>query len=308
MHHKPTLLVLAAGMGSRYGSLKQIDAFGPNGETIIDYSVYDAIRAGFGKVLFVIRKSIEEEFKAIMLGKFSGQIEVDYVLQELDILPAGLQVPPGRVKPWGTAHAIWVAGTKISEPFAVINGDDFYGFSSFEIISKFLTSNPDQEIGLVGYTLANTLSEFGAVSRGICEVAPDGYLQSVTEQTHIAKENKGIVALDNGQEVALTGDEVVSMNMMGFPPAVLPFFEEYLTNFIKEQADSPDPKAECYLPRVVDALVQSGRAKVRVLSSPEKWFGVTYPEDKPIAVNTLRSLIDAGVYPKNLWNKNLQEA
>lgn len=307
MQIKPTLLVLAAGMASRYGSLKQIDAFGPNGETIIDYSIYDAIRAGFGKVVFVIRESIEEEFKAVMLGKFSGQIEIDYVLQELHNLPAGLNAPAARVKPWGTAHAVWVAGAKIKEPFAVINGDDFYGFSSFKIICDFLASNPAGEIGLVGYRLANTLSEFGAVSRGICEVDSKGYLQSVTEQTHISQGEKAIVATDEGKEVALTGEEVVSMNMMGFPPAVLPYFEEYLKGFISQQAGSSDPKAEFYLPGVVDSLIKAGRARVKVLPSSEKWFGVTYPADKPVAVSTLRSLISAGVYPENLWDKSLQE-
>ncbi|WP_181304545.1 sugar phosphate nucleotidyltransferase [Rufibacter sp. XAAS-G3-1] len=308
MQIKPTLLVLAAGMASRYGSLKQIDAFGPNGETIIDYSIYDAIRAGFGKVVFVIRKSIENEFKAIMLNKFSGQIEVDYVLQELDKLPAGLQAPADRVKPWGTAHAIWVAGAKIKEPFAVINGDDFYGFRSFKAICDFLTHNQAQEIGLVGYRLANTLSEHGAVSRGICAIDANGYLRSVTEQTHIATTGRGIVAQGQDEEVRLTGEEVVSMNLMGFPPTVFPYFEEHLTGFIRQQAEQPDPKAEFFLPGVVDALVKAGRAQVKVLSSPEKWFGVTYPADKPLAVKTLRSLIEAGVYPENLWKKNLQEA
>lgn len=295
-------------MASRYGSLKQIEAFGPHRETIIDYSVYDALQAGFGKVIFVIREAIASEFKAVMLHKFADKVEVDFVLQELDKLPEGLPMPLGRVKPWGTAHAVWLAGAKIKEPFAVINGDDFYGRRSFQIIADFLRNNPAQEIGLVGYRLSNTLSDHGAVSRGICQVDERGYLQSVTEQTHISPTEGGAVAVTPAGEVELTGQEVVSMNLMGFPPTVFPFFKEYLRQFIQTQAQAPNPKAEFFLPGVVDALVKAGQARVKVLPSPEKWFGVTYPADKPVAAQALQRLIGAGVYPENLWKSIAQEA
>ncbi|MBA9079483.1 nucleotidyltransferase family protein [Rufibacter quisquiliarum] len=303
MEVKPTLVVLAAGMASRYGSLKQIDGFGPNGETIIDYSIYDAVRAGFGKVIFIIRKSIEEEFRAVMLNKFSDKIAVEYVLQELAVLPDGLTVPENRVKPWGTAHAVWVAREKLQEPFAVINGDDFYGAKSFQIIADFLRSG--QPCGLVGYQLANTLSEHGAVSRGICEVDADGTLRSITEQTHIERKEQHIVAIRaDGEEIPLAPDQIVSMNLMGFSPSLLPYFEQYLKEFINEQGHQP--KAEFYLPSVVDRLVKAGVVKVNVLPTPEKWFGVTYPADKPVATKSLGQLVAQGVYPKNLWNRSLE--
>ncbi|WP_207432836.1 nucleotidyltransferase family protein [Sabulibacter ruber] len=299
MDIKPTLLVLAAGMATRYGSLKQIEAFGPNGETIIDYSIYDAIKAGFGKVVFIIRKSIEAEFKAAMQDKFSGRIEVDFVLQELDILPEGFSVPQDRVKPWGTAHAVWVAAGKLTEPFAVINGDDFYGYQSFQIMADFLKSG--QECGLVGYLLANTLSEHGAVSRGICEVDTGGNLVSITEQTHIEKTQDGIVAIGPDQQpISLAPDQMVSMNLMGFAPSLLPYFGKYLEGFLWEKAHLP--KAEFFLPLVLDKLVKEGATQVKVLPTPEKWFGVTYPADKPLVVEALRKLIEAGTYPENLWN------
>ena len=302
---KPTLLVLAAGMATRYGSLKQIDSFGPNGETIIDYSLYDAIRAGFGKVIFVIRQSIAEEFKAVMQHKFTGQIEIDFVSQELDNLPAGFSVPPNRVKPWGTAHAVWVATSKIKEPFAIINGDDFYGRESFKIIADFLQKTTSDGC-LVGYRLANTISENGAVSRGICETDAVGYLTCITEQTHIEQTETGIMALQTGKNaILLPPDQIVSMNLMGFPASILSYFENYLQQFLAAATDNP--KAEFFLPGVIDKLVQAGTIRVKVLPTPEKWFGITYPADKPIAKAALRQLTAAGIYPAHLESTPLAE-
>ncbi|WP_210466511.1 nucleotidyltransferase family protein [Rufibacter roseolus] len=303
MNDKPTLLVLAAGMATRYGSLKQLEAFGPNGETIIEYSIYDAIKAGFGKVVFIIRQSIEKEFRAAMQDKFSQTVEVDFVLQELDLLPDGFTVPENRVKPWGTAHAVWVASSKLTGPFAVINGDDFYGYESFRIMADFLKTG--QKCGLVGYLLANTLSEHGAVSRGICEVDAGGNLISITEQTHIERTANGIMAITPTQEqVPLAQDQMVSMNLMGFSPDLLPYFEQYLKEFLQQSAQNP--KAEFFLPLVLDKLVKDGVTRVKLLPTPEKWFGVTYPEDKPVAVEALRELVRAGVYPENLWARNTE--
>jgi NDP-sugar pyrophosphorylase family protein len=299
---RPALVVLAAGMATRYGSLKQLEKFGPNGETIMDYSIYDAIRAGFEQVIFVIRQSIVEDFEAVLLQKFAGKIKVDYVLQELDILPDGYTVPENRVKPWGTGHAVWVTVSKITGPFAVINGDDFYGYESFKTMADYLKQDTSGQPAMVGFKLVNTLSEHGAVSRGICQVDENGYLVSITEQTHIVKTPAGIIAKTaDGREIKLTGEEVVSMNLTGFPPDVFEYFEKDFRHFLEEQA--PNPKAEFFLPAVVNNLVQTGSAKVKVLPTPEKWFGVTYPADKPVAVQTLRHLIKQGAYPEKLWNE-----
>lgn len=304
MAEKPTLLVLAAGMASRYGSLKQTEQFGPGGETIIDYAIYDAIKAGFGKVIFVIRKSIEAAFIKGLLDKFAGKIEADYVLQELNMVPEGFSVPAGREKPWGTGHAVWVAAAKINEPFAVINGDDFYGYQSFKLMADFLESRAgDARYAMVGYRLENTLSEHGAVSRGICETDRDGNLKSVSEQTHIIRTAEGIVARTPGQEeIRLRGDETASMNLMGFTPAVFPYFKACFEDFLRDESPR-NIKAEFYLPKVVNKLVQEAGAQVKVLHSPEKWFGVTFPEDRPVVVQQLQSLVAAGVYPENLWTK-----
>lgn len=304
MSIRPTLLVLAAGMGSRYGSLKQTESFGPHGETILDYAVYDAVKAGFGKVVFVIRKSIEEEFKKQVLSKFSDKIEVDFAIQSLEFLPQGFSIPPGREKPWGTAHAVWAAASKIKEPFAVINADDFYGYRSFKIIADFLSrNNSSQEYCLVGFQLQNTLSEHGAVSRGICEIDENAYLKSVTEYTNIAQTERGIVAKEKEEEeIELRGSEIVSMNLMGFSPNVFPFFEEYFKEFLRSESPKSN-KAEFYLPEVVNKLVQEGKARVKVLPSAEKWFGVTFPKDKEVVVHNLKNLLAAQVYPENLWAK-----
>jgi NDP-sugar pyrophosphorylase family protein len=302
MNNNPTLLILAAGMASRYGSLKQLDKFGPTGETIIDYSIHDAIKAGFGKVIFVIRKSIEKEFKRVMI-KFESRIPTEYVLQELDMLPKEFSVPENRKKPWGTGHAVWVAASKIKEPFAVINGDDFYGYQSFKIMADFLKNNKNkQQHSLVGYQLENTLSDHGAVSRGICWVDEDRNLESVTEQTHIIRTAKGIVSRDaEKREILLSGKETVSMNLMGFTPDALPYFEAYFKEFLTNESPK-SIKTEFYLPEVVNKLIQREAASFRLLPTSEKWFGVTFPEDKNAAIKCIEELVASGSYSQNLWN------
>jgi NDP-sugar pyrophosphorylase family protein len=297
----PTLLVLAAGMGSRYGSLKQLDPFGPNGETLIEYSVFDAVRAGFGKVVFVIRQSMATDFTTLVLDKFTGFIPVDFVFQELGNLPPGYKVPENREKPWGTGQAVLVAGTKIKEPFAVINGDDFYGYDSFRLIADFLKEeSPENQYGLVGFRLKNTLSEHGAVSRGICEINQFGFLESVTELTQIYAKGQDIFYKnEKDQEIALTGNEIVSMNLMGFAPTVFPYFEKYFTAFLAEKGHLP--KSEFYLPEVLNKLVQTNTIRTKVLPTPEKWFGITYANDKPVVQEKIKGLIAQGMYPENLW-------
>ncbi|WP_242921251.1 sugar phosphate nucleotidyltransferase [Pontibacter liquoris] len=301
MQNEPTLLVLAAGMATRYGSLKQMAGFGPHGETLLDYSVYDALKAGFGKVVFVIPRSAEEAFKAGVRQRLPAGLAVAYVVQELDMLPQGFVVPEGRIKPWGTAHAVWVAAPELQGPFAVINGDDFYGYTSFKLVADFLQqSTDDKAYSLVGFKVENTLSEHGAVSRGICSLDPEDYLLSLTEQTHIVRTDTGIAVQEPGGQSHLLGaGEVVSMNLMAFKPLVLPYFEAGLRKFLQENSDKPT--AEFYLPDVVNTLVQSGEARVKVLHTPEKWFGVTYPGDKATVTQRLHDLIKAGVYPENLW-------
>lgn len=289
-------------MASRYGSLKQLDGFGPNGETIIDYSIHDAIRAGFGKIIFIIRQSIADEFKAVMQSRLPAHIPVVYVAQELDMLPTGYEVPAGREKPWGTGHAVWVASRLIAEPFAVINADDFYGYESFRLVVDFLqNSTLDHKHGLVGFTLSNTLSEHGSVSRGICSFAPDNSLSSLTELTKIVQSSSGeITVQDEGATCTqLQGDEIVSMNLMAFKPTVFPYFEKYLKEFLNDRGQ--ELKAEFYLPAVVNKMIAHGEAQVRVLPSPERWFGVTYPDDKPTAIARIKELVDSAVYPENLW-------
>ena len=299
---RPTLLVLAAGMGSRYGSLKQVDSIGPSGEAIIDYSIYDAIKAGFGKVVFVIRKDIEDTFKEVFGNKFSEKIPVEYVYQELDNLPEGVSVPEERVKPWGTGHAVLVAASAIKEPFAVINADDFYGSSSFQMLSDFLSplSSEDTTHCMIGYQLDNTLSDFGYVSRGVCEISPEKLLLGVTERTHI-QHKEGKIVFKEGEEqwTQIEGDTIVSMNMLGFGPAVFEQYSAYFKEFI--QKNIQELKAEFYIPTVVNRLVEERKGTVEVLASKEKWFGVTYKEDKEIAKDKVRVLIEKGVYPVDLW-------
>ena len=298
---KPTLLVLAAGMGSRYGGLKQIDPIGPSGETIIDYSVYDALRAGFGKVVFVIRQDIEEAFKEGVAARFEDKIEIGYVFQDISDVPAGLHYHPERSKPWGTGHAVLVARPEIHTPFAVINADDFYGYGSFETLGNYLSSlgNEDASCCIVGYEIEKTLSEYGSVSRGICEVDGDDNLLGVVERTHIERTPGGIIFKEGESVVSLDGTETVSMNMMGFTPAAFAWYEAYFREFIENKG--MELRSEFYMPYVVNRLVEGGNYSVKVLRSGEKWFGVTYKEDRPIVVESIRQLINEGVYPASLW-------
>ncbi len=303
---KPTLLVLAAGMGSRYGSLKQMDGIGPHNEAIIDYSVYDAIRAGFGKVVFVIRHSFAQEFSEVFSeARFGGQIKVEYVFQELDKLPAGFAVPEDREKPWGTNHALMMAADTIrDEPFAAINADDFYGAEAYQTVGDYLRSvaGGKNRYCMVGYRLKNTLSDFGSVSRGICSADAADNLTTVVERTHIEKQGDGIFYKDEaGAMQPISGESIVSMNMFGFTPDYFRYSQDYFPEFLKE--NSKNLKAEFFIPLMVNRLILQGKATMKVLSCEAKWFGVTYKEDKPDVVARLNKLIAAGVYPENLWNK-----
>ena len=299
---KPTLLVLAAGMGSRYGGLKQIDALGPNGETIIDYSIYDAIRAGFGKVVMIIRKSIEEDFKQVFFRKYSGKIDIEYVLQEIEYVPEGITYNPERVKPWGTAHAVLMADGVINEPFCVINGDDFYGADAFKQMADFLTvqKNDSPNYCMVGYQLARTLSDYGFVSRGVCETDKNNILLRVTECTQI-KRIGTVICYKDAQEVnqPLSDDKVVSMNFWGFTPA---YFKDSKVSFEKFiRANGNNLKSELYIPTVLSELIDAKKATVKVLNSSAEWFGVTYQEDRSFVVDRLKKLTEEGVYPSPLW-------
>jgi dTDP-glucose pyrophosphorylase len=300
---KPTLLVLAAGMGSRYGSLKQIDPVGPSGETIIDYSIYDAIRAGFGKVVFIIRKSFEQDFKDLFINKLQPFIQVEYVFQEIDKVPVGVEISPERTKPWGTAHAILMAKDVINEPFAVINGDDFYGAGAFKTMADYLNSLTDQQqtqYALVGYQVGNTMSEHGSVSRGICLADENELLVSVTERTNIQYTRGGIAYQDaEGAFVFLKPETLVSMNFWGFTPEYFKQTEPMFGDFVNANTDSL--KAEFYIPSAIDSLINSSSASVKVLRSNARWFGVTYIEDKPVVIEKLAQLIKTGVYPAKLW-------
>jgi len=300
---KPTLLILAAGLGSRYGGLKQLDQIGPSGETLMDYSIYDAKRAGFGKVVFVIRKSFEEDFKTHIFSKYNEFIDVDYVFQELDMLPEGYSVPPDRKKPWGTGHAVLMAQSKITGPFAVINADDFYGKDSFLAIASFLNAldeDNNNRYCLLAYKLKNTLSEHGSVSRGLCYLDKNDYLINIEEHTkiHIEKDKIISVVKDN-EKFDLSENAPVSMNLMGFTPSAFSYFKHYFNEFIENNYNNL--KAELYLPEVVSKIIKSGSAKVRVLPSNEKWFGVTYKEDKEVVVQNINEMITKGIYPEKLW-------
>jgi dTDP-glucose pyrophosphorylase len=297
--NKPTLLILAAGMGSRYGGLKQIDPIGPAGETIIDYSIYDAMRAGFGKLVFVIRRDFEAQFKEIVGSRFEKRVPVEYIYQELDKLPPGYSLPPGRTKPWGTTHAILLARDVINEPFAAINADDFYGADSFRVLAEQLRSG-SQDYAMVGYVLRNTLSDYGSVARGVCSVSPDGYLKEVVERTKIERDGRGAKFTDaQGKTTNLTGDELVSMNFWGFMPSLFPHLQDKLVEFLKKNLQ--DPKAECYIPTSVNDLVKAGKARTKVLRTNSSWFGVTYREDRPHVLESVRALIAKGEYPEKLW-------
>jgi UTP-glucose-1-phosphate uridylyltransferase len=300
---KPTLLVLAAGMGSRYGGLKQIDPVGPYQQSIIDYSIYDAIRAGFAKIVFVIRQEIEADFRTYVGNKFSRYIPVDYAYQELSMVPAGFSLPPQRQKPWGTAHAVIVAAPLIKENFAVINADDFYGAASFRQLADFLRSARDEAVAnyaMVGFILRNTLSEHGSVARGLCRTNGQQYLENVVELTKIEKAGAGARYTDEtGRSHPFSGDEIVSMNMWGFTPSIFTNLERLFAEFLQRRGQ--DEKAEFYIPTGVNSLIGQRQARVKVLASVEAWFGVTYKQDKPLVEAKIRALIDQGHYPEQLW-------
>lgn len=300
---KPTLLVLAAGMGSRYGSLKQMDGVGPNNEAIIDYSVYDAIRAGFGKVVFVIRHSFAKEFQeAFSPARFGGRIEVSYVFQELDYLPEGLTVPEGREKPWGTNHAVMMGADAVREPFAVINADDFYGAEAYKTIGDYLTglAGSRDRYCMVAYDLNRTLSANGTVSRGICGVDASGDLTAMVERTQIERMPDGrIVYHDGGADAPLEEDTPVSMNLFGFTPDYFDYSFRYFGRWFEENRSNL--KAEFYIPTMVNHLIGEGQASMRVLRSSAQWHGVTYREDKPALVASIERMIEEGRYPRHLW-------
>ncbi|MFP4025559.1 MAG: sugar phosphate nucleotidyltransferase [Thiohalospira sp.] len=298
-----TLLVLAAGMGSRYGGLKQIDQVGPNGETIIDYSVYDAIEAGFNKVVFIIRKDIEKEMNDLLFKKYSKKIKVEYVFQELENVPGQIEVPKDRVKPWGTGHAVLMAKDVIHEPFVVINADDFYGKGAFKVIADYIRSQQENLKGkycMAGYLLKNTLSENGTVSRGVCKVNNNNELIDITERTKIGWENNQIVAKSDHEKISFTGNEYVSMNFWGFTPDVFPALESEFVKFITEHYNNP--KAEYYIPNIVSHQIEKENATVKVLKATSQWFGVTYKEDKPVVIEKIKELTKAGEYPQKLWD------
>lgn len=298
---KPTLLILAAGMGSRFGGLKQVEPVGPNGEAIIDYTIFDAIRAGFGKVVFVIRESFADAFKEKFEAKLNGKIDVEYVFQELDNLPEGFTLPEGREKPWGTAHAILVAKDVINEPFCAINADDFYGEGAYRIMADFLNNSvQEQTFSMIGYQLKNTLSEHGSVSRGMCTVNKNDNLVKIVETHNIfKKEDAAVTIAEDGSETLLTGNERVSMNFWGFHPSIFKTLESKFVQFLKTEIDKP--KSEMYIPSVVFEMIGDNEVEVKVLEANSPWFGVTYKEDKPIVVNKITALIEEGVYPEKLW-------
>ena len=300
---KPTLFVLAAGMGSRYGGLKQLDGLGPNGETIMDYSVFDAKRAGFGKVVFVIRKSFEEDFRTIVLKKYEGVIDTEVVFQDITDVPEGFTYNTERTKPWGTNHAVLMGKGVILEPFAVINADDFYGKDAFEVMAEFLRGvvGKQNEYCMVGYRVGNTLSESGSVSRGVCVVDEKGNLTNVVERTSIERKGDDIIYIDeNGNEVAIGENTPVSMNMWGFTPDYFDYSLEDFKKFLTEYGQ--ELKSEFFIPLVVNNLIVAGKATCKVLDSSAKWFGVTYAEDRPEVVAKIQALIEGGVYPAKLYN------
>ena len=301
---KPTLCILAAGMGSRYGSLKQVEAFGPSGETIIDYSVFDAIRAGFGKVVFVIRESIEQEFKEVFGDKFARYIDVEFVFQELDNIPEGFQVNPERTKPWGTAHAVWVARNVINEPFGVINADDFYGRDAFMRLGGYLSAvspGSTSNYCMIGFELKNTLSEHGHVNRGECVTDQRGFLTSVTERLKIQRNELGTIQYpgDNGEMISLAEDTPVSMNMWGCLPNIFDEFQHRFEQFLAERGD--EMKSEFYIPTLISQLIDEGKIFLKMIKTDSPWFGVTYKEDKPQVIASLNKLIQENVYPSSLW-------
>ena len=303
---KPTLVILAAGMGSRYGGLKQIDPVDDRGHKIIDFSIYDAVRAGFGKVVFIIKKENEKDFKECVGDAVSRHVPVEYVFQELDRVPEGFVIPEGRVKPWGTAHAILCCKGVLDGPFAVINADDFYGRSAYQELYRFLTTHQDDEkyrYAMVGYQLGNTLTENGSVARGVCVTDDAGYLVQIAERTKIVRTKEGAAYTeDEGKTwTSLALDTPVSMNMWAFFPSILGELEGAVSRFFAQEVEKNPLKSECFLPIEVDKLLKAGKATVQVLHSADKWFGVTYKEDKPFVMESVAKLKAAGVYPDVLW-------
>lgn len=299
---KPTLFVLAAGMGSRYGGLKQLDGVGPSGETIMDYSIFDAVNAGFGKLVFVIRDTFENDFREKIVKKYEKKIPVELVFQDINNLPEGFTAPEGREKPWGTNHAVMMGKDVINEPFAVINADDFYGRESYKVLCDFLMKleSSNDEYCMIGYRVGNTLSESGTVARGICETDIESNLTGVVERTQI-KRIDGVVKYkdENDQWIEIDDNTPVSMNMWGFTPDYFRYSEDYFVNFLKENADNL--KAEYFIPLLVNDLIIKNKVNVKVLDTPSKWFGVTYAQDRPEVVTKLQKLVDNGVYPSPLW-------
>lgn len=297
---KPTLLILSAGMGSRYGSLKQMDAFGPSGESIIDYSIYDAIDAGFGKIVFVVREYFYDEFKEMFDKRFAHKIQLEYVVQELHVLPEGLTYNEERTKPWGTAHAVYVAHEQIKESFAVINADDFYGRDAFHVLADFLRNDDTKNYSVVGYYLNNTLSEYGTVNRGVCTEDEHGNLVDVVECVKIGKDENGVISYPTEEGVnVLSPDTMVSMNMWGFKPNYFEYVGNILIDFIKNHGQ--ELKSEFFIPTIIDKLIHDNVLTVKMLRTNSSWFGVTYPEDKPMVQKCLQELIDKGEYPQSLW-------
>ena len=302
---KPTLLLLAAGMGSRYGGLKQLDGLGPNGETIMDYSMYDAIKAGFGKLVFVIRKDFEDDFKEKVLSKYQGHIPAEICFQSIDNLPVGFTVPEGRQKPWGTNHAVMMAKELIHEPFCVINCDDFYNRDAFMVMGKFLSELPEgakNDYAMVGFRVGNTLSENGTVARGICSKNKNGHLTSVVERTEIMRVNGSVCYKDEkGEWVAVDDNTPVSMNMWGFTPDYFEYSDAYFKEFLSNPKNMENLKAEFFIPLMVNKLINEETATVKVLDTTSKWFGVTYAADREATVNRIQQLIKEGVYPQKLF-------
>ena len=302
---KPTLFLLAAGMGSRYGGLKQLDGLGPNGETIMDYSIYDAIKAGFGKLVFVIRKDFEQDFREKIISKYEDHIPCELVFQSIDKLPEGFTCPEGREKPWGTNHAVLMGAPVINEPFAVINCDDFYGRDSYRVMAEFLSNLPEgskNTYSMIGFRVGNTLSESGTVSRGICGTNENNLLTSVVERTKIQRMDGEVKYMDDNDEWVATSETTpVSMNFWGFTPDYFTYSEDYFKGFLADPKNMANLKSEFFIPLLVDKLISEGTATVEVLDTTSKWFGVTYPEDRQSVVDKIQALVDAGEYPAKLF-------
>ena len=298
---KPTLFILAAGMGSRYGGLKQLDGLGPSGETIMDYSVFDALRAGFGKIVFVIRRDFEQEFRDKIISKYEGHVPVEVVFQSIDALPEGFKPNPDRAKPWGTNHAVLMGKDAIKEPFGVINADDYYGAESFQVLADFLRSVEGKKncYCMIGFNIENTLSENGGVSRGLCEVDENGFLTGVKECHGIERKDGKLIQVEDGKEVPFPENASVSMNMWGFTPDYFDYSEKAFIEFLKENGN--ELKTEFYIPSVVNDLIDNGTITLKVEQTPSRWFGVTYAADRPATVAQFQKLVDEGLYPSPLF-------